>query len=292
MDKRLRGAGRPGYSMPPSQLQNALDRPERCALLYSGAESGWPWRFCGLCILPARLRGVWPRRVFVATRWVVGKSPGQESRRMAIAARAAGRKNGRELVKRLLVLAVAGLLFVPGLFAQEINDHVNVGVFGNYVRLNDGAANLAGVGARLSFNILPVVQLEAESSYEFDRAFTSGFNNGVSGSASIGRTNVRMLDGLFGPKIMTNKGPVRLFLTAKGGFDNFLVSNAPVTFGTVGNSFENLHGSNVYGVFYPGGGAEAFWGPIGLRFDIGDEMYFQNGGHNNLRIAFGPTIRF
>lgn len=46
MDKRLRGPGRPGYSMTPPQLQNALDRPERCALLYSGAESGSPWRVC------------------------------------------------------------------------------------------------------------------------------------------------------------------------------------------------------------------------------------------------------
>jgi hypothetical protein len=60
----------------------------------------------------------------------------------------------------------------------------------------------------------------------------------------------------------------------------------------VGNNFEGLRDSNVYGVFYPGGGVEAFFGPIGLRFDIGDEVYFNNGGHNNLRLSFGPTIRF
>ncbi len=63
-------------------------------------------------------------------------------------------------MKRLPYLVVAALLCVPGLFAQEITDHVNVGVFGNYVRLNDGDLNLAGVGARLSFNIVPVVQFE------------------------------------------------------------------------------------------------------------------------------------
>lgn len=197
---------------------------------------------------------------------------------------------------RLLYLAVIfaalGLFLVPGAFAQDLNDHAAIGVFGNYVRLNDGDLNLAGVGARLSFNLLPVVQFELESSYQFDQAFTSGFNNSTGGSASIGRTDVRMLDGLFGPRLMTNRGPVRLFLTAKGGFANFNVSNAPVTFGTVGNAFSNLRGSNVFGVFYPGGGAEAFWGPIGLRFDIGDEIYFNNGGRNNLRLAFGPTIRF
>jgi len=195
-------------------------------------------------------------------------------------------------VKRLFLVCAAAMLFLPVVHAQDFSDHVNVGVFGNYVRLNDGNLNLAGVGARLSFNVLPVVQFEAESSYEFDQAFFSGFTNSPSGSASIGRTDVRMLDGLFGPRLMTNKGPVRLFVTAKGGFTNFNISNSPATFNTVGNAFSNLRGSNIYGVFYPGGGAEAFWGPIGLRVDVGDEIYFNNGGHNNLRISFGPTIRF
>jgi hypothetical protein len=167
-----------------------------------------------------------------------------------------------------------------------------VGVFGNYVRLSDGSLNLAGLGARVSVGVLPMVQLEAESAYDFDQAFTQGFTNTSTGAASIGRTDVRLLDGLFGPKLMTNRGPVRLFVTAKGGFMNFNISNSPATFGTVGNAYANLRGSNVYGVFYPGGGVEAFWGPIGLRLDVGDEVYFNNGGHNNLRIAFGPTIRF
>ena len=188
-------------------------------------------------------------------------------------------------------IAVA-LLFVPGAFAQETPDHVNVGVFGNYVRLSDGSLNLAGLGARVSVGVLPIVQLEAESAYNFDQAFAQGFRNTSTGAVSIGRTDVRLLDGLFGPKLMTNKGPVRLFVTAKGGFMNFNISNSPATFGTVGNAYANLRGSNVYGVFYPGGGVEAFFGPIGLRLDVGDEIYFNNGGHNNLRIAFGPTIRF
>jgi hypothetical protein len=199
---------------------------------------------------------------------------------------------GEGSVKRLAYLIVAGLLFVPGVFAQDIADHINVGVFGNYVRLNDGDLNLAGLGARLSFNVLPMVQFEAESSYQFDQAFTHGFTNSATGSVSFGRTDVRMLDGLFGPKVMTNKGPVRLFLTAKGGFANFNINNGPVTFNTVGNNFSGLSGSNVFGVFYPGGGAEAFWGPIGLRVDVGDEIYFNHGGRNNLRLSFGPTIRF
>jgi hypothetical protein len=103
---------------------------------------------------------------------------------------------------------------------------------------------------------------------------------------------VRLLDGMFGPKLQTNKGSVRLFVTAKGGFLHFNVSHSPATVSTFTGSFRELRANNVDGVFYPGGGAEAFWGPIGLRLDIGDEIFFDNGAHNNLRVAFGPTIRF
>ena len=78
-------------------------------------------------------------------------------------------------MKRLILFMSAAFLLVPGAFAQDITDHVNVGVFGNYVRLNNQDLNLAGIGARLSFNVLPVVQFEAESTYNFDQAFTPGF---------------------------------------------------------------------------------------------------------------------
>ena len=63
-------------------------------------------------------------------------------------------------------------------------------------------------------------------------------------------------------------------------------------FPTVGHGFANLNGSNVFGVFYPEEARKPFGGPIGVRFDVGDEIYFQSGGHNNLRLSFGPTIRF
>jgi len=43
---------------------------------------------------------------------------------------------------------------------------------------------------------------------------------------------------------------------------------------------------------YRGGGPEGYVGPIGLRFDAGDEVYFDHGTHNNSRVAFGPYIRF
>jgi hypothetical protein len=37
---------------------------------------------------------------------------------------------------------------------------------------------------------------------------------------------------------------------------------------------------------------EAFWGPFGLRLDVGDEIYFDNGAQNNVKVEFGPHLRF
>jgi hypothetical protein len=33
-------------------------------------------------------------------------------------------------------------------------------------------------------------------------------------------------------------------------------------------------------------------GPLGLRLDVGDEIYFNQGAHNNLRVAFDPVFPF
>ena len=44
--------------------------------------------------------------------------------------------------------------------------------------------------------------------------------------------------------------------------------------------------------FYPGGGIEFFVGWFGMRFEAGDEMFFDNGVNHNLRVTAGPVIRF
>ena len=196
-------------------------------------------------------------------------------------------------MKRLwLVSAVACPLLLPcGAFAQPTPsyrvDHVEAGVLGEFYRVNQTGTNLFGVGARLGFNVASLLQLEAETTYDFSVIFTENFSNGT-----FQRSNMRRIDGLFGPKLQTNRGPVRLFLTAKGGATSFGFSSAPATVGTFFSEVSNLRTSDVIGEFYPGGGAEAFFGPIGLRFDVGDEIYFSSGAHNNLRMTFGPAIRF
>jgi hypothetical protein len=50
--------------------------------------------------------------------------------------------------------------------------------------------------------------------------------------------------------------------------------------------------SSLNMAIYPAGGVEASLGPVGLRFELRDDIYFNNGAHNNLRITFGPILRF
>jgi hypothetical protein len=195
----------------------------------------------------------------------------------------------------IFILAAAAMsLVVPGASAQAYfhDDHVQAGIYGEYFRWDQTSTNLTGLGGRLSFNVSPRVQLEAEMGYDFEQAFTEGFKNTSTGTVTLVRTNSRKIDGLFGPKFLTNRGPVRLFLTVKGGGISFHFDPRPATFQTFASTVDNLRAGDVNGVLYPGGGIEAFLGPFGLRLDVGDEIYFASGAHHNLRLTFGPTIRF
>lgn len=75
----------------------------------------------------------------------------------------------------------------------------------------------------------------------------------------------------------------------KGGFVDFRIDGAPATLVTFFSSVNGLRADSVNGVLYPGGGLQGHLGPIGLRLDVGDEIYFNHGAHNNLRVAFGPV---
>ena len=180
---------------------------------------------------------------------------------------------------------------VPGAFAQD-NEHVQVGVFADYFRLSQTDTDLLGVGGRASFVAYKRLKFEAEMSYDFSRAFTEGFTDNSTGNVIVQRTNLRVIHGLFGPRINLGRHAVQPFVTAKGGLINFRLDNAPATFGTFASSVSGLRENDVMGTFYAGGGLEGHLGPIGLRLDIGDEMYFNNGTHSNLKATFGPVIRF
>jgi len=196
-------------------------------------------------------------------------------------------------MKRYLGFLIASLFFaVPMLVAQEARnmDHAEIGAFVNYYRLTDPSPtrDFLGLGARAAFGITPNVQIEAEMAYDFKRDYVSTFDNGASASAVTSR--LRVLHGFFGPKFQTGSGHFRAFLTGKVGFDNFGVTNQNAS-----NGFTNsvgLGNGATYFALYPGGGIEAFAGPIGLRLEVGDDVFFNGGAHNNLRATIGPQFRF
>jgi hypothetical protein len=195
-------------------------------------------------------------------------------------------------MKRLALLLLLGIGLVPATFAQE-TDHLQVGVYADYFGLKQTKTNFAGLGARAGIPVIRNVNFEGELNYDYDQAFTEGFTNTTTGSILLERSGLRVLHGMFGPKI--NLGGVRgitPFLTLKGGFINFMFDQRPATVSTFVSSVDNLRASNLSGVLSPGAGLEGRLGPVGLRFDIADEMYFSRGTHGNLRIAFGPFIRF
>lgn len=187
---------------------------------------------------------------------------------------------------KILGVTLALLIAAPALFAQwsTTYNHAEVGAFVNYTLLHDaGNTNFFGVGGRLGINASPHVALEAEGAYDFQRYVNASFN----GNFVSVRSGLHMTHFLFGPTFKSGgSGPLRIFVTAKGGLINF--SNATCFACQV----NNIPFGDTDAVFYPGGGFELFAGWLGMRFEAGDEIYFSNGAHNNLRATIGPVIRF
>jgi hypothetical protein len=192
-------------------------------------------------------------------------------------------------MKRMLLMLCLGVLFVPGVRAQ--GDHIEAGVFADYFRMSQTSNNYLGIGARAGLSLFPHVKLEGEMAYDFNQGFGE-VTTGTGGTIVVQNANIHVLHGLFGPKVEFGHGLIRPFVVVKGGFDKFFVNSCPTSFSCVASQIADLRASSVNGAFYPGGGLEGHLGPVGLRLEAGDEMYFNHGTHHNLRMAFGPYIRF
>ena len=195
-------------------------------------------------------------------------------------------------MKRSSILVLLALcMAAPSLMAQNGEDHIQVGVFADYFNLSRTSPhiNFVGVGGRAGFNVRSNVQIEAEMAYDFKRNFTTTFSDGV--TTQLVSTRLRTLHALFGPKIETSGGPVRFFATFKAGLINFSVSDQNAASGFK-SAIDDVTTGNTSAAILPGVGLEGFLGPFGLRADVGDEIYFKNGTHNNITVTFGPTIRF
>ena len=88
------------------------------------------------------------------------------------------------------------------------------------------------------------------------------------------------------------RGHFRPFATLKAGFMDFRLSGSLLPYSGIVSSVFGLRTSNLNFALYPAGGIEGSLGPVGLRLEAGDEMYFNSGAHNNLRLTFGPFLRF
>ncbi len=121
-------------------------------------------------------------------------------------------------MKRIaLALFLAGCM-VPLAKAQ---DQFQAGAYVDYFRISQTKTNEAGLGGRAAFKAFPHVMVEGEMSYDFEQAFTEGFTNTSTGTVTLQRSNLRVLHGLFGPKIVAGHGSIRPFITLKGGFTNW-----------------------------------------------------------------------
>ena len=188
---------------------------------------------------------------------------------------------------------VALLLFLAGWLVPlaKAQDQIQVGAYGDYFRVTQTSTNMAGLGGRVGYKMLPYVMFEGEVSYDFEQGFTERcVSTGC--TVKIATSNLKVLHGLAGVKFIGSRHAIRPFITLKGGFINFQLNPKPATFGGFTSSVQNLRSNNVSAVLYPALGAEGHLGPLGLRLEAGDEMYFAGGTHHNVRVAFGPFFRF
>jgi hypothetical protein len=79
-------------------------------------------------------------------------------------------------------------------------------------------------------------------------------------------SNMHLLHGEFGPKLELRHSWRRPFFLAKVGFDKFLLDACPETFNCLSSAIHN---------------------PLVNTLDVGHEIYFNAGMHNNFRMRSG-----
>ena len=192
---------------------------------------------------------------------------------------------------RLAQVALTVFLFGNSvlLYAQQ---RVQIGVFVDYLGISNTRTNNVGLGGRFGYRVNRMM-LEGELTYDYGVNFDEIYRNIANRNiAAIERSSIGLTQGLFGPKLQPQRGGFRPFVTLKGGFLDFRLSPSLLPYSNLISAITGIRTSSLNAAIYPGGGVEASLGPLGLRFELGDEIYFNHGAQNNLRITFGPTIRF
>jgi len=192
-------------------------------------------------------------------------------------------------MRKLTALAVIVLFGPPWLGAQK---RIEAGLFLDYLGVSQTKTTNLGLGARFGYRLHRNIMLEGELAYDYGINFDEAYLNLVTGDvAAIERTSVGVTHFLVGPKLQPH-GRFRPFATVKAGLIDFRLSPSLLPYSNVVSGILGLRTSNLNPAVYPGGGIEAAIGPVGLRLEFGDEIYFNSGAHNNLRFTFGPILRF
>lgn len=193
---------------------------------------------------------------------------------------------------RRLILAVFFTLLLTSCVAVA-QSRMEAGIFLDSLSISQTSTDNIGLGARFGYRVHSHVMLEGELAYDYGLNFDEAFRNITNGDiVAIEHTSIGVTQGLFGPMIQPAHGHFRPFATLKAGFVDFRLSTSLLPYSNVVSSVFGLRTSNLNAALYPAGGVEASLGPVGLRLEFGDEVYFNRGAHNNLRITFGPIVRF
>ncbi len=203
------------------------------------------------------------------------------------------------MIKRIAIYSALTMsIVVPRALAQTSTSapayHYEAGIFAEDFRLGriSPTLDMPGAGARIALFPQSWFQLEAEASYDFTQTFTSSWSNGfVTDNLT---THLRVARGLAGAKMDKRiiRKNLRLFATVKVGFVDFTASTQNIPQGFT-NPLDPATTGGTDFLLYPGGGLEYSFGRWGLRFDAGDDLYFDHGHHyTNIKATFGPTFRF
>ncbi len=191
-----------------------------------------------------------------------------------------------------LVLVLIALL-VCGSSPSFAQKRIEVGAFLDYLSISKTSTNNFGIGGRFGYRIRRNVMMEGELAYDYGLNFDEALRNIANGNLiAIAHTSIGAIHGLFGPKFQSTRGAIRPFVTFKCGFVDFRLSPSLLPYSNVVSTLTGIRTSSLNAAIHPGSGVEASLGPIGLRFELGDEIYLNNGAHSNLRITFGPILRF
>lgn len=188
---------------------------------------------------------------------------------------------------------VAALLLCGGPFELHAQSRAEAGLLFDYLSVSQTNTDNFGLGGRFGYRIHRNVMLEGEFAYGYGVNFQDVYRNVTNGDVTaLEETSIGVTDGFFGPMLQPAHGHFRPFVTLKGGFVDFRLSPSLIPYSDVVSTVLGIRTSSFNFALYPAGGAEASLGPVGLRLEFGDAMYFNDGAHNNLRITFGPIVRF